>query len=185
MLCEDCGKNAATMHFVVMGMGGHKSTISLCGECARARQQALFGALGLDMTSLLSGIWSGSQAATGVQSGKTCDKCGMSAGDIAREGKVGCANCYVAFQDVLEPLLRRIHGRARHVGKIPGRAGAGLKVQRELDQLREEQKVAIEREAFEDAARIRDQIRALEAQLSAHAAEDMSGCAPEGGARDE
>lgn len=185
MLCEDCGKNTATMHFVVMGMSGHKSTVSLCGECARARQQALFGALGVDMTSLLSGIWSGTQAATSVPAGKACEKCGMTAADVAREGKVGCANCYATFEDALEPLLRRIHGRARHVGKIPGRAGAGLRAQRELDQLKEEQRTAIEREAFEDAARLRDQIREIEARLAAQLSDKQGAGAQEGGAGDE
>ena len=38
--------------------------------------------------------------------------------DIAKTGKVGCADCYEIFEDRLEPIIRRIQSSNRHVGRL-------------------------------------------------------------------
>ena len=50
----------------------------------------------------------------------------------------------------------------RHEGKIPKRLGTEIFFKRQTDDLREQLKKAIEEENFEEAARLRDEIRALE-----------------------
>jgi protein arginine kinase activator len=60
------------------------------------------------------------------------------------------------------PLLENIHGDTRHCGKTPRRYPQTKKAEAELLQLRQRLKRAVEREDYEEAARLRDQIRTVE-----------------------
>jgi protein arginine kinase activator len=83
--------------------------------------------------------------------------------EFKAEGRLGCPQDYEVFQEALEPLLMRIHRSRRHVGKVP-RHGSMHKVQQaELMELRRKLRVAVEEEAYEDAALLRDLIRQKEA----------------------
>lgn len=86
--------------------------------------------------------------------------------DIAKTGKVGCAQCYETFFDDLLPSIRRIHGNTRHTGKLAGSAGKELRVVNELEQARQELHDAIEKQEFEKAAKLRDRIKELEGGAS-------------------
>lgn len=55
----------------------------------------------------------------------------------------------------------------RHRGKVPSRGNETVLLRRDLKQLREQLNAAIQREAYEEAAVLRDRIRALEEQLGA------------------
>ena len=70
-----------------------------------------------------------------------------------------------AFDEQLAPLLRRIHGSSRHTGKVPRRSQGAIRFARELERLREELRLAVQREEFEKAAELRDRIRALEKEM--------------------
>jgi protein arginine kinase activator len=60
-------------------------------------------------------------------------------------------------------LLRRLHGGSRHAGKVPRRGGSGIRRQNEMKSLKAEMQELVRREAFEEAAALRDRIRELEA----------------------
>ena len=60
------------------------------------------------------------------------------------------------------PLLENIHGETRHCGKSPRRYPQTKKTEAELVQLRQRLKRAVDREDYEEAAKIRDQIKTLE-----------------------
>jgi protein arginine kinase activator len=80
-----------------------------------------------------------------------------------KTGRLGCSHCYVTFEPHLRNLLRRLHGNLQHVGKVylPPDPSAAEKRER-LAGLRRKLDRAVEAEDFEQAARIRDQIRTLE-----------------------
>ena len=82
---------------------------------------------------------------------------------------MGCAECYTAFQFQLRPLLRRIHGDTRPRGKQPTRGGEGAALTRQIQRLHDDLQRAVEREDFESAAQLRDEIRRLESEQSAQA----------------
>jgi protein arginine kinase activator len=67
------------------------------------------------------------------------------------------------FRPGLLPLLQRIHRAGRHVGKSPrhGRLSAARRA--ELLDLRQQLRAAVEAEAYEEAARLRDLLRIKEA----------------------
>ena len=62
----------------------------------------------------------------------------------------------------LLPLLENIHGETRHSGKAPRRLPQTKQTQSELVQLRKQLLQAVNKEAYEEAARIRDRIRKIE-----------------------
>jgi protein arginine kinase activator len=90
-----------------------------------------------------------------------CPRCGLLYSAFRETGRLGCAECYVAFQFQLRPLLRRIHGDTRHKGKVPARDAQVPSRSRQIQRLFDELQRAVEREEFEKAAGIRDEIRRL------------------------
>ena len=83
--------------------------------------------------------------------------------EFRAQGRLGCPHDYAVFRLGLAPLLERIHRSTRHVGKWPKRGGPSASRQAELMELRRSLQVAIETEAYEEAARLRDLLRKKEA----------------------
>jgi protein arginine kinase activator len=100
--------------------------------------------------------------ATSEEKDIRCPRCGITYRKFRSTGKFGCPNDYVVFKKGLLNLLEKIHQKVQHVGKIPSRVGDQLARQKELSQLREELARAIESEAYEKAAELRDRIYGLE-----------------------
>jgi protein arginine kinase activator len=82
--------------------------------------------------------------------------------EFRNTGRLGCPHDYDAFAEELTPLLENIHGDSRHAGKTPRRLPQTRHTQSELSRLRRELQSAVSQEAYEEAAKIRDQIRTLE-----------------------
>lgn len=97
---------------------------------------------------------------------KTCPMCNITFAEFRQGGRLGCPYDYVVFQEDLEPLLINIHGATAHLGKHPSRKGGSPDHQHRLIQLRREMKAAVDKEDYERAGKIRDEIRALETPVS-------------------
>ena len=78
---------------------------------------------------------------------------------------LGCANCYQAFKTPMTALLQRVHGNTQHAGRVPGGAYSGTSIRMNIDRLRQKLQKAIADEEYEQAAKLRDAIRALTIQL--------------------
>jgi len=79
-------------------------------------------------------------------------------------GRLGCPHDYEEFHDDLLPLLESIHGETQHVGKFPPKVSDVNRRQFQLIRLRNELKTAIDEEAYERAAQLRDEIQTLESE---------------------
>lgn len=163
MLCQDCQKRNATIHFV-SDINGERQELKLCSQCMRKRRQDLVGAMSfaINMNDLLAGFAPQAEAPKGLQ----CPNCGMTSEEALKEGRIGCVGCYDTFSEWLESVMLKVHGRSEHRGKIPARGGEGLQLRRKLDELKTKQRAAIDEEHFERAAELRDQIRALEEKIN-------------------
>lgn len=93
---------------------------------------------------------------------RTCPQCGITFHEFRQHGRLGCAHDYDFFQRELEPLLANIHGEKLHSGKRPRTAGAEALVRAELNRLKEQMREAVEKEQYELASQLRDQIRKLD-----------------------
>lgn len=166
MLCEVCKKNPAKIH-VTQVKDSKKFTIHICQECAHEK-----GVAGpaintsFSVEQLLSGFM-GSPVVASPESGmtQTCPSCGLSYNAFKESGRLGCSLCYESFSDPLKPLLQKIQKDLHHVGKVPRKGDAQLTLKRNITDLRMQLKEAVGREQFEQAARIRDQIRKIETEL--------------------
>ena len=58
--------------------------------------------------------------------------------------------------------MESVHGETRHAGKTPRRAPRAKTAQAELAQLRQQLQTLVTEENYEEAARVRDQIKELE-----------------------
>ncbi|OIJ17110.1 hypothetical protein BKP37_00825 [Anaerobacillus alkalilacustris] len=167
MLCHECNEREATLHFTKI-LNGKKTEIHLCDHCAKDKGEYIPGANGFSIHQLLSGLLNFEQQIPSspnrsLQEEQQCGKCGMTYHQFARAGRFGCAECYHTFNSKLDPMLRRVHsGNTSHIGKIPKRIGTGIKLHRQIEQLKQELRHHISKEEFEEAARLRDEIRALE-----------------------
>jgi len=80
--------------------------------------------------------------------------------DFKKIGRLGCGRCYEAFKTYLGPLLKRIHGSDIHLGKVPHKKGKAAKAKKiDVEELKKRLRRAVELEEFEEAARLRDEIK--------------------------
>ncbi|HCG75216.1 MULTISPECIES: UvrB/UvrC motif-containing protein [Staphylococcus] len=102
---------------------------------------------------------------------KQCPTCHMTLKDIAHVGKFGCANCYATFKDDIIDIVRRVQGgQFEHVGKTPQSSHKKLAIKKQIEEKTKYLNKLIEEQNFEEAAVIRDEIKALkdESEVSRH-----------------
>lgn len=161
--CLRCTKQA-TLHITEL-KGGKSLSLHLCENCAQEYLNTVDVGGGqddlLDPFSL-----SGGEEEELSEGGKhACPHCGMTFKQFRSHGRLGCPHDYAEFHDELLPLLESIHGETQHVGKFPPKVSDSSRRQYELIRLRNELRTAVDDEAYEHAARLRDQIQTLETEL--------------------
>jgi protein arginine kinase activator len=163
MLCEDCGKKEAKVEVTQM-VKNEKTVLRLCVDCAKKRGfEDSLSTSSISLGNFLASIIQKSEAESTEPLPKIkCPGCNLDYAEFRQHGRLGCSRCYDTFFDYLKDLLRRIHGSNDHVGKVPRSAREKFLARRELKKLHQEMKRAVEREEFERAANLRDQIRKLE-----------------------
>jgi protein arginine kinase activator len=138
-----------------------KKELHLCQSCAESQQLVKQESLNLPaILQSLIGQHLGEQ--TDALARLTCPACGIKYMEFRAQGRLGCPHDYAVFRTGLEPLLLRIHRSIRHIGKSPRRivqTGGPA----ELVELRRLLHAAVEAEAYEEAARLRDLLRQKEA----------------------
>lgn len=161
MLCDICNKNPATVHLTEI-VDNQMNELHLCEECARQKSAQMEQKFGL--SDLLTGMMEFEKHAKKdpEQEALKCSNCGLTYPDFRKIGRLGCGDCYIAFKKYLGPLLKKIHGSSMHFGKAPIKTIKLSKKKNDMQDLRLRLQKAVESEAFEDAARLRDQIKELE-----------------------
>lgn len=155
MKCQKCAK-AATLHITEILGEEQIEELHLCEECAQKH------------------LYEPQQKQTGIKTapsdepdepaslGRECDVCGLKFVDFRNSGRLGCPHDYEVFRDDLLQLLENIHGETKHSGKTPRRLPQNKQTQSELIQLRKKLLQAVNKEAYEEAAKLRDEIKRLE-----------------------
>lgn len=156
MVCERCHQNPVTVHLQQI-INGEKTELHLCQECASQFEMPI------SLEQFFQGFLG--SFATPVREAKTaaCPECGLSYNSFKNTGRLGCKTCYATFHKELSVLLKSIHGSNEHQGKFPKKTGAELQARRRLQDLRQLLNKAVEGEEFEEAARLRDEIRQMQA----------------------
>ncbi|MBO5294648.1 MAG: UvrB/UvrC motif-containing protein [Clostridia bacterium] len=172
MLCEKCKKRTATV-FYNENINGKTRAYSLCGDCAAKLREkgnlqditSMIGSFADPFSALhndLFGGFFGIPTAKSLSTAKKCEGCGCSYSDIAETGKVGCPACYETFRDELSRMIRSVHGTTVHTGSVPARHRAKQARAEELKRLKKELQDAVQKEDYERAATLRDEVRRLQ-----------------------
>ncbi len=183
MLCENCKKREANVRYSE-NINGVKKEMHLCEECSRKlgiTSQMDFKMPSLDIPSFFGSFledFSTSEFMPLLNEVKqlTCDSCGSTFDDIINTGKYGCANCYDVFEDRMDPILKKLQGANRHSGRLGKTSNNKVKFEskngetiqenenskeNKLSKLQDDLKQAIKEERYEDAAKIRDEIKKM------------------------
>ena len=183
MLCDNCGKREANVRYSE-NINGRKKEMHLCEECS---EKLGIGKMNFNMPIDFSSFFGGLLEDFGTpdfmplfDEVKTlkCDNCGYTFEDIVNTGRLGCGNCYDVFEERIDPIIKKIQGSNRHVGRtgkiIDSKIGKKFdgnndneendnkKEISEIEKLQNDLKQAIKDERYEDAAKIRDEIKKIE-----------------------
>jgi len=159
LMCQLCRQRQATVHFTRI-INGQKVEMVVCEACARESEE-----IKISFHKLLSGIM-GMEAAKTIPNEPApalkCASCGMTAEEFNKTGLLGCTECYTTFGEMMQTLTKRIHGNAKHHGKIPRQMAAKLQPARNLVAMKQELQKCIREENYEQAAILRDKIKEAE-----------------------
>ena len=121
MLCSNCGKNEANVHYTHV-VNGNKTEYNLCDECAKKLGiDDIDFSMPISFSNFLSDFFEDDSllpSMAGLESGK-CPKCGLTYDEFAKKGKFGCGECYNTFASRIESVLKNLHGSAKHRGRAP------------------------------------------------------------------
>lgn len=157
--CSECKKPIAVRYTEVVG--GRITHTIMCAECPQL-QHRLHGITPQEQL----------QGKIGEGTGLCCGECGTTLDAIRMGNALGCSHCYEVFEDVLLHELRAAKKVSRHVatakktspmhiGRSPGEIKE-LSPSLQLLALNEALTETLSREDYEQAAWLRDQIKALE-----------------------
>jgi protein arginine kinase activator len=162
MVCQLCKQKDATVHLTQI-VEDEMRKLDLCDGCAK--QKGVNDPTGFSLTELLGTPPAAPEEPepAAPASDVRCPRCGLGQAEFKKTGRAGCSECYAAFADQLESMLKGMHKGTRHRGKVP--AGVQHAADREatLERLSAQLQAAIVAEDFEQAARLRDEIRAARA----------------------
>lgn len=178
MLCQNCNHNEANVRYTQI-INGEKKEMFLCDKCSKE-----FGidnmklSLPIDFSSffgdLLNEYDNSFMPLLQKPNELKCDKCNMTYSEFMELGKFGCDHCYGAFSSRIDTILKRIQGSNRYTGKkaelneeTPREEVNEEKVnskEKTIQELKAQLKKLVQEEKYEQAARIRDEIKKLEVQ---------------------
>lgn len=163
MRCQQCDKQA--MFHITELESGEVRELHLCEDHARVYLNQSEGGSQADEPAGPLGVGQTAEELSQLDQ-KVCGMCGISFFEFRNQGRLGCPHDYVEFEQELEPLIANIHGALEHTGRRPRRpASSDLPESTEsltrVIGLRKEIREAVEREEYEQAGTLRDEIQRL------------------------
>lgn len=176
MICQRCHRSEAVIRYAEV-VDGRVSHLMLCPACHAEVVQG--GSAGFEIAGkaplrrVRSARSMAEDPATALES---CPSCGVEWHEILDRSRVGCAQCYDNFAPKLRTVLRDMHIGTRHIGKRPRFDDSRERFRSELQTKRSLLRSALDAEDYEEAARLRDGIRDLEAALDGLSSESGASC---------
>ena len=171
MLCEHCKAKNASVHYNY-SVNGVKTDLHLCVDCAEKYvfnsnnsgfENGLFSGLFGDFFGSNASFPKGSLAGYGAKvKDEVCPSCGMTRSELHKSGRFGCGECYNTFSQDVKAMLTKLHVSTEYLGKIPEGISESLSISRKIEKLQRDMQSAVERQDYEEAARIRDAIKLLQ-----------------------
>ncbi len=160
MLCSHCKQREANFHYKKIS-AGKLSEVHLCTECATELGYLGGAEPSIGFEDMLSDFFNVLKPEH-TPSTIVCKTCGTTHEQFKKSGFVGCSDCYELFAGDVEKILSRIQPDTTHRGRISGSRGEEISKSNKLKSLKQQLNQAITDERYEDAAKIRDQIKVIE-----------------------
>lgn len=155
--CSDCKKPISTHYSEIIG--GVVTHSDMCSDCP-VLERHLFGLRNI----------AGGQQAEGI-TGLACGNCGMTLEALRVGAPLGCSTCYEVFEEIIIRELLAIEkvpprfantrkNQTLHIGRLQGQTQE-ISSSMRLLALNEALNETLKREDYEQAAWLRDQIKAL------------------------
>ncbi|HGY92299.1 MAG TPA: hypothetical protein ENK43_14105 [Planctomycetes bacterium] len=187
MLCERCGKNPAS-HKTTDIINHVKSVKRLCDACFAAEGLGLpFTKMNLEQTKpaisyhptadiQIQIVHGGSLEERELEEalGPTCEICGLDLATFRKRGAIGCPHDFEVFAEEIRAVLLKLHGGREHRGKLPRAFQTQRARAHQVRQLETDLERAVAEERYEEAANLRDRIRALQRDTDIHPVEDAT-----------
>ncbi len=167
--CEICSAPATV--FLTQIINGKSTKFCLCAKCALER-----GLLDPDACDLAEKLFPNLQGQYGKEGAAgpavpipalqslpltSCPIWSFTLQDYKNVGRLGCSECYNVFEEEILPLLTQIQPDSHHHGKTPERAEKRETETHTISDLEQQLSLAVAREDYERAAKLRDQIKQL------------------------
>ena len=185
MMCQNCGKNEVTFKYTQV-INGVKKEMNLCDKCAKELGlKDINFSMPISFSSFLGDFFNDYEESLlpNFMSTKAlqCKTCGTTFDDFINTGEFGCSECYNLFEDRITPILKNLQGTNKHIGRGYRKINSNLKhedskndiektvnekKESKLEKLQKDLQKAIKDERYEDAAKIRDEIKAEESKKS-------------------
>ena len=162
MKCEVCGLKDAVIHIRQI-QKDLVHELHICEECAQDKGIIREEESELPIANLLSGLLEGRDFTEAAEARDVCPRCGRKASEFRKLGKLGCPECFKAFDRDVRTIIAKMAGKPRHAGKVSrALANQGGGRAAENEGLQEALREAVEKEEYEKAALLRDRIRGKE-----------------------
>lgn len=177
MICENCNKNKATVHFVRI-LNGKKEHLFLCEKCAGEMGDLAFdnkesNISDLDFHKILNGLvdYLNNEEYKAIDPIEidTCSVCGTKYKEFQETEIIGCKNCVEVFDKEARDIIKKLHGSLEYKGRVPKKRREEIFTKKNISALKLELKAAIKREDYENAARVRDEIKKQEGLMKGSA----------------
>jgi protein arginine kinase activator len=157
MLCDICHKNIATVHLTEI-INDKVVEMHICQNCTKIKTQELKD--NLTIPELLTGLMNTTETPKKEILLK-CPFCGLTYADFKKKARLGCGRCYSVFRVQILPLLKKIHGSLTYSGKFAAPRPKDH-FSTSVKELKARLERAIKLEEYEEAARLRDELKKLE-----------------------
>ena len=186
MLCDNCKENEANVKYTEI-INGEKKEMHLCEECShKLGIDNISFNMPINFSSFFGGLlddYSEEEFMPLLNTVKElkCDNCNLTYDEFVNQGKFGCEECYDVFSNKIDSLLKRLHGNNRYVGRKALNSIEKIAINEEdekneknkesktrktketkLEKLQNDLKNKISEERYEDAAKLRDEIKKMQ-----------------------
>ena len=174
MLCEYCKEREANVKYTQI-VNGVKKEMFLCDKCSKELE---IGDMSFNMPIDFSSFFgdfineynNSFMPLLTKQKPVRCDNCKMTFDEFVNQGKFGCSHCYDTFSENIDTILKRLHGSNRYVGrKVSKKDETNIALENEtsvedekIKELKSIIKKLIKEEKYEEAAKVRDEIKKIE-----------------------
>ena len=182
MKCDMCDNEASV--FLTQIVDQKMTQVNLCDKCSK--EKGVTDPTGFQLADFLLGTAAQKKTKTLAleDDSLACPECGFTRAHLKKIGRMGCPECYRTFSEDLDGMLKAMHKGTRHVGKAPGKPApavstatarrqeavietpsskpAVINPKKRLADLKTAIEKAVAEERYEDAAKLRDEMRAIE-----------------------